>query len=176
MRKILPILLGLFVLSMGLYFLIPSPKLSKDYCAFCDPKVIEAQKFYEDDTIVALYTHKPVTEGHFLIIPKRHAERFEELTDREVAAISTVIKKVDRAAIKVFNRASYLLLQKNGVEAGQTVPHVHFHYFPRQAGDDSSVKFMAQMLLASLKKPLPPAEIKDVCDKMKEAMYGISRD
>jgi len=26
------------------------------------------------------------------------------------------------------------------------------------------------MLLASLKKPLPPAEIKDVCDKMKEAM------
>ena len=170
MKKTLFILLGLSVLSIGIYFLTPSPKLSKDYCAFCDPKVIEAQKFYEDDSIIALYTHKPVIPGHCLIIPKRHAERFEQLTDQEAAAISTVIKKVDQASIKVFHRASYLLLQKNGVEAGQTVPHVHFHYFPREAGDDSSVKFMAQMLISSLKKPLPPTEIKAFCEKMKEAM------
>ena len=170
MKKTLFILLGLSVLSVGIYFLIPSPKLSKDYCAFCDPKVIEAQKFYEDESIIALYTHKPVVPGHCLIIPKRHAERFEELSDQEAAAISSVIKKVDQASIKVFHRASYLLMQKNGVEAGQTVPHVHFHYFPREAGDDSSVKFMAQMLISTLKKPLPPTEIKEVCDKMKEAM------
>jgi len=170
MKKFLFVFLSLSVLSIGVYFLIPSPKLSKDYCAFCDPKVIESQKFYEDDAIIALYTHKPVVPGHCLIIPKRHAERFEQLTDQEAASISNVIKKVDQASIKVFNRASYLLMQKNGVEAGQTVPHVHFHYFPRQAGDDSSVKFMAQMLISVLKKPLPPAEIKEICEKMKEQM------
>jgi histidine triad (HIT) family protein len=170
MKKALFVLLGLFILSLGVYFLIPSPKLSRDYCAFCDPKVIESQKFYEDDTMIALYTHKPVTEGHCLIIPKRHVERFEQLTDEENASISRVIKKVDRASIKVFNRASYLLMQKNGVEAGQTVPHVHFHYFPRQAGDDSSVKFMVQMLISVLKKPLARTEMKEVCDKMKEAI------
>ncbi len=132
MKKFLFIFLGLFVLSVGIYFLTPSPKLSRDYCAFCDPKVVNSQKFYEDDTIVALYSHKPVVPGHCLIIPKRHAERFEQLTDEENASISRVIKKVDQAAIKIFNRASYLLMQKNGVEAGQTVPHVHFHYFPRR--------------------------------------------
>jgi histidine triad (HIT) family protein len=170
MKKFLFVFLGIFVLSAGIYFLFPSPKLSKDYCAFCDPKVIEAQKFYEDDDIIALCTHKPVVPGHCLIIPKRHAERFEQLTDQEAASISSVIKKVDQASIKVFNRASYLLMQKNGVEAGQTVPHVHFHYFPRVSGDDSSIKFMAQMLISTLKKPLAPSEIKEVCEKMKDAM------
>jgi diadenosine tetraphosphate (Ap4A) HIT family hydrolase len=170
MKKFLFVFLGLCVLSSAIYFLTLPGKLSKEYCAFCDPKVIEAQKFYEDDSIVALYTHKPVVPGHCLIIPKRHAERFEQLTDQEAASISSVIKKVDQAAVKVFNRASYLLLQKNGAEAGQTVPHVHFHYFPRQAGDDSAVKFMAQMLISVLKKPIAPAEIKEICEKMQEAM------
>lgn len=170
MKKILFVFLGLLVLSIGVYFLMPSAKLSRDYCAFCDPKVIDAQKFYEDESVVALYTHKPVMPGHCLIIPKRHAMRFEQLTDAEAASISRVIKKVDQAAIKVYNRASYLLLQKNGVEVGQTVPHVHFHYFPREAGDDSSLKFLMNMYLANLKKPIAPAEMKEVCQQMKEAM------
>lgn len=170
MKKTLFVLLGLFVLSVGVYFLTLPGKLSKDYCAFCDPKVIEAQKFYEDDMIIALYTHKPVLPGHCLIIPKRHAERFEQLTDAENASIGRIIKKVDQAAIKVFNRSSYFLLQKNGAEVGQTVPHVHFHYFPREAGDDSSLKFLMKMYIANLKKPMTPPEMKEVCDKMKEAM------
>lgn len=170
MKKTLFVFLALCVLSIGIYYLNGTAKLSRDYCAFCDPKVIEAQKFYEDDTIVALYTHKPVMPGHCLIIPKRHAERFEQLTDEEAASISRVIKKVDQAATKVFTRASYLLLQKNGAEAGQTVPHVHFHYFPRQAGDDSSLKFLAKMYIANLKKPIASAEMKDICEIMKKAM------
>jgi len=170
MRKLFFAFLAILILSIGIYSLTGPSKLSKDYCAFCDPKVIEAQKFYEDDTIVALYTHKPVMPGHCLIIPKRHAERFEQLTDEEAASISRVIKKVDQAAVKVYDRASYLLLQKNGAEAGQTVPHVHFHYFPRKAGDDSSLKFLANMYIANLKKPIASAEMKDVCEKMKEAM------
>lgn len=169
MKKSLFIFLGLGVLSLTIYFLMPSFKLPS-YCAFCDPKVIEAQKFYEDGTVIALYTHKPVMPGHCLIIPKRHAERFEQLTDEEAASLCRVIQKVDQAVIKVYNRAAYLLLQKNGVEAGQTVPHVHFHYIPRQAGDDSSLKFLAKMYIANMKSPIDPAEMKAVCEKLKEAM------
>ena len=170
LKKSLYVLLGLFLLPAIFYFLTPSAKLSRDYCAFCDPKVIESQKFYEDETIVALYTHKPVMPGHCLIIPKRHAERFEQLTDQEGASISRVIKKVDQAASKVFNTSSYLLLQKNGAESGQTVPHVHFHYFPRQTGDGSPFAFFMKMYIANFKKPMAPSEMKEVCEKMKEEM------
>jgi diadenosine tetraphosphate (Ap4A) HIT family hydrolase len=169
-KKLVIVFLSLCVLGVGLYFLIPPAKLSKDYCAFCDPKVIEAQKFYEDDQVIALYTHKPVVPGHCLIIPKRHAERFEQVTDEETAAMTRVIRKVDQASGKVFHTSSYLLLQKNGVETGQTVPHVHFHYMPRQAGDISTVKFLLQLFIANHKKPIASSEMKEVCEKMKEAM------
>jgi histidine triad (HIT) family protein len=170
MKKIMIVLLGLTLLGAISYFLIPSAQLSKDYCAFCDPQVIAAQKFYEDDQIVALYTHKPVVPGHSLIIPKRHSERFEQITEEESAAMTRVIKKVDQAASRVFHTSSYLLLQKNGIETGQTVPHVHFHYMPRKAGETSMMKFLLQLIIANHKKPIAPSEMKEVCEKMKEAM------
>ncbi len=68
------------------------------YCAFCDSVVLEAQTFYEDDRVVALYTHKPVSPGHCLVIPKRHVERYEALSDEEILQIGRVVRKVDAAA------------------------------------------------------------------------------
>ncbi len=154
------------------YFLSTSPAdLSANaYCAFDDPKVLNRQKFYEDDLILALYTHKPILPGHCLIIPKRHVERFEMLTDQEINQIGLVIKKVNQAASKVFKTASYLLLQKNGLEVGQTVPHVHFHYIPRQLGDDSTLSFLVKMYLANAYSPIPEAEMQKICEQMNEAM------
>jgi diadenosine tetraphosphate (Ap4A) HIT family hydrolase len=140
------------------------------YCAFCDQTVLSNQTFYEDDLVIALLTHKPILEGHCLIIPKRHVERFEMLSDAEIAQIGRVIKKVNQAAMKVFGTSSYLLHQKNGVEVGQTVPHVHFHYIPRLAGEDSSITFIAKMVIANLKKPLQSSEMQELVVKMKEAI------
>ena len=114
----------------GIYFFSPRPAHFTEYCAFCDPRVLERQKFYEDDLVLALYTHKPVLPGHCLVLPKRHVERFEQLTDQEITQMGKVIKKVDRAVTEVFSTSSYLLLQKNGIEVGQSVPHVHVHYIP----------------------------------------------
>jgi diadenosine tetraphosphate (Ap4A) HIT family hydrolase len=62
-------------------------------CAFCNPAILDYQQFYEDDLVIALYTHKPVMPGHCLIIPKRHVERFEMLSDEESLQIFRVIKK-----------------------------------------------------------------------------------
>jgi histidine triad (HIT) family protein len=144
--------------------------LAFGYCAFCDEKVLEAQVFYEGDLVLALCTHKPVVDGHCLIIPKRHVERFERLSDKEILEMAHVIKKIDEAVIREFQTISYLLLEKNGKEAGQTVPHVHFHYMPKKEGEDSAVAFMAKMLIANLKSPLEKKKMESLVQKMKEAM------
>lgn len=141
-----------------------------EYCAFCDQDVLCRQKFYEDDLVLALYTHKPIFPGHCLIIPKRHVKRFEELTDAEVTQIGRVIKQVNQAVSNVFHTAAYLLLQKNGEEVGQTVPHVHFHYIPREAGDDSAVKFILRMYLVNAQSPLPADEIQLCVEQLRKAM------
>jgi histidine triad (HIT) family protein len=81
-----------------------------------------------------------------------------------------VIKKVNRAVVEVFDTSAYLLLQKNGYEVGQTVPHVHFHYVPRKAGEDSSIAFILKMGIVNLQSPIEPSEMEEMVGKLKQAM------
>lgn len=170
MNKTLKWLFPMLILAGILLFSFSSEKADTKQCSFCNPDIISKQKFYEDDLIIALYTHKPVFPGHCLIIPKRHVERFELLSDAELGQIHRVIKKVNRAVESVFGTSAYLLLQKNGKEVGQTVPHLHFHYIPRLAGDDSTVKFFFNMWIAAMGSPIHPDEMQDIVEALRLAM------
>lgn len=164
--KVFPVFLFLLLLPlMGMAAQSP-------YCAFCDPEVLNRQAFYEEELVIALYTHKPVLPGHCLVIPKRHVERFELLTDAEITQMGQVIKKVDQAVKKIFNTSPYLLLQKNGAEVGQSVPHVHFHYIPRKAGDCSQLGLIVKMYIANVKAPLSQAQMQPVIEQLREAMQN----
>lgn len=172
MNKKLSYFLVLVACLIGGYCLVSSkkPHLADDYCAFCDREVLDAQKFYEDDLVLALYTHKPILPGHCLIIPKRHVQRYELLSDEEVAQMSRVINKVNQAAIQVFKTSPYLIYQKNGLEVGQSVPHVHFHYLPRNTGDFSIFKLILKMCIANVRNPISSTEMQEVVEEMKMAM------
>lgn len=166
------IIIACFMGVSSLYLSADSVESLDRYCAFCDENVLARQKFYEDEHVLALYTHKPILPCHCLVIPKRHVERYEMLTDEEITQIGRVIQKVDQAASKVFGTSSYLLLQKNGVEVGQTVPHVHFHYIAREKGDDSTITFLARMFIANWLSPISANEMEKTVKAMKEAMLN----
>jgi len=174
MRKKLILSVVILIVLTGTIFLFSCKKsenlVTVDNCPFCNQSVISNQSFYEDDLVLALYTHNPIMPGHCLIISKRHAERFEILSDAEVTQIGRVIRKVDQAAMKAFDTSSYLLLQKNGHESGQTVPHVHFHYIPRKTGDDSALKFFFKMFFVNTQNPIKPEELQQAVEKMKKAI------
>jgi diadenosine tetraphosphate (Ap4A) HIT family hydrolase len=175
-RKLIVFFVGLMILAFGVFVLVTKSRDSHSLssnCPFCNSEVLSTQKFYEDDLVLALYTHKPVFPGHCLIIPKKHLERFEMVSDEEAMRISQIIKKVNQAVSKVFSTSAYLLLQKNGREVGQSVPHVHFHYIPRREGDDSIIKFVLRMFLINAQKPIKSHEMNDAVIKMKEAMDEV---
>lgn len=168
-KKFLLCVLLLFLIGVGLdYF--TSPKKLAASCAFCTQTIVDAQKFYEDDLVLALYTHKPLFPGHCLIIPKRHVERFEMLSDAEAAQMMHVIKRINTAVTQVFGTSAYLLLQKNGYEVGQTVPHVHFHYIPRLEGDSSQLKFFIRMIWINANKPISSSEMQETVARLKMQM------
>lgn len=139
-------------------------------CAFCDHQIVNRQKFYEDDLVVALCTHKPIVPSHFLVIPKRHVERLEMLSKEEISRIHQVITKVNQASKQLFQTSSYFIHQKNGQEVGQSVPHVHFHFIAKSAGDSSHLKFLINMIIANLKSPISLQEQQNVTKKMKAFM------
>ncbi|CDR34931.1 HIT family protein [Criblamydia sequanensis] len=161
---------SLILLSFFIWNLFSLKPLNLRDCPFCSEKVLEGQKFYEDDLVIGLLTHKPIYKGHVLIIPKRHAEQFGELTETEISRIGALIKKVDKAVKSNYHTASYVLLQKNGYEAGQSVPHVHFHYIPREKGASSSLEFIISMVGAVIKKPLPKEEMREVVIALKKEL------
>lgn len=172
-RVLKGLFIGLILSGAILFFSLKSSiddEIHTCCCPFCDHKVLDNQKFYEDDLVLVLYTHKPILPGHSLIIPKKHVERFEMLSEIEIMQIGQVIKKVNHAAEKVFGTSSYLLLQKNGKEVGQSVPHVHFHYIPRKTGDDSIIKFLIKMYLVNFGNPIKSTEMQEIVEKMKTAI------
>lgn len=92
---------------------------------------VPSHKVYEDDFVIAILDIGPLSEGHTLVIPKEPAETLDQLSDEHTAAVGRVLPRIARAIMKVTGAKSYNILQNNGSDAGQAVPHVHFHIIPR---------------------------------------------
>ena len=92
---------------------------------------VESHKIYEDDFVIAILDINPLSEGHTLVIPKEPAETIDELSDDQASALGRVLPRITRAIKKVTGASAINILQNNGQDAGQVVPHVHFHIIPR---------------------------------------------
>ena len=175
MKKSLTFILGLAFLTWVVFQIdfkkiyINSPVV-KESCPFCNSDVIERQSVYRESGCIALLSYKPAVRGHMLIIPERHVERFEDLTSEEIAKIHAMIAKVDVAEKVIYGSTGYVLLQKNGAEAGQTVPHVHFHYL-RMTQGDSKIWFVLRAFVSPWLKALTPEEINNEKSKFQRNRF-----
>jgi len=78
----------------------------------------------------------PVTEGHTLFIPKRHAADYFELTQAEINAINQLMIRQKEALQRSDKTIEGFNIGMNcGETAGQTVFHCHVHLIPRRQGD-----------------------------------------
>ncbi len=106
-------------------------------CIFC--KIVKGEipcfKVYEDDQVLAFEDINPISEGHTLLIPKRHAENLWEIPDEDLTAIHIASKKVAAAIRDALRPIGMAALQLNGKGANQVVMHYHLHLIPRLSGD-----------------------------------------
>jgi histidine triad (HIT) family protein len=102
-------------------------------CIFC--KIVKGDipcvKVCEDDRILAFADINPISTGHTLIIPKRHAENLWEITADDLTAIHQASKKVADGIKKALNPIGVAVLQLNGKGVNQVVMHYHLHLIPR---------------------------------------------
>jgi len=106
-------------------------------CIFCQIAQGQspASKVYEDEHTLAFMDLQQATEGHVLVIPKRHAESLFELDDETTARLFQSVARVARAVRASLQPSGLNLWQANGRAAGQSVFHVHVHILPRYEGD-----------------------------------------
>jgi ATP adenylyltransferase len=106
-------------------------------CLFCNIQHRETKRIIEENTLAYVIRDAfAVTEHHSLIIPKRHAKDYFELTQAEINAVNQLIKlqklqldKKDKSII------GYNIGMNCGEAAGQTIFHCHIHLIPRRDGD-----------------------------------------
>ena len=103
-------------------------------CPFCSPNS-EAELIVESATAYAIYDKFPVSEGHALIIPKKHAANYFDLTFKSQAACMFMLNRVKEIVSEKFKPDGFNIGINVGESAGQTVSHVHIHLIPRYKGD-----------------------------------------
>lgn len=102
-------------------------------CPFCD--VDQTRLIGESRLAFAIRDGFPVSEGHTLIIPRRHIASFFDVTSAERSALFELLDAARSELVKDFAPAGFNIGINDGSAAGQTVPHLHIHLIPRFEGD-----------------------------------------
>lgn len=93
-------------------------------------KEASASMVYEDQQVVAFLSHRPVNEGHTLVVPKKHYENLYVIPEEDVAYLFRVVKRVAVAVRDAMAAEGVRIVQNNGEAAGQVVFHLHVHVIP----------------------------------------------
>jgi len=114
-------------------------------CAFC--RIIRgelpAEVLYSNEHVIAILDINPIHFGHVLVIPRVHCVTFLDLPVSELPDLIRATQMVARAIVKTFQPQGFNIFSNNGVAAGQSVFHVHFHVTPRYT--DDQIRFVLKL-------------------------------
>lgn len=98
-------------------------------CLFC--KIIAGEipstKVYEDDQILAFRDINPQAPTHILVIPKTHISSCDGVTAENSGVVAHIFEVIPQIANAEGLVNGYRVVSNCGPDAGQTVPHLHFH-------------------------------------------------
>ena len=98
-------------------------------CLFC--KIIAGDipstKVYEDETVFAFRDITPQAPTHILVLPKTHISGCNGVTADNSAVVAHIFEVIPQIAKAEGLVNGYRVVSNCGADAGQTVPHLHFH-------------------------------------------------
>ena len=102
-------------------------------CPFC---LIELDRIVAaNDLAFVVRDGFPLSLGHSLIIVRRHVASFFDIASEERYAMLALLDSAKKALEQHCQPSGYNIGINDGLDAGQTVPHLHIHLIPRYRGD-----------------------------------------
>lgn len=101
-------------------------------CIFCEVVAgrTEAYRIYEDGLSLGILDINPFTQGHCLVISKRHVPWWHDLTEKETNSLFNVSRIIARKMMKAF-RPDFVCMYARG----RRIPHTHIFLIPTYGGD-----------------------------------------
>lgn len=104
-------------------------------CIFC--KIINGEipsyTIYEDDIVKVFLDIEPNTNGHMLIIPKKHFVNIVDIDSDTMNHIFKIQKQMYELVKEKLGAKGATFAQNN--DLGQDVKHYHMHLIPRYEND-----------------------------------------
>ena len=106
-------------------------------CIFCKiaKGEVQSEKVKESDNFFAIRDANPQTEGHTLIIPKKHFVTLLDVPNKLGEELLKMIKNVSSELLDEKSGDGFNVVMNNLEVAGQVVMHAHVHIIPRKEGD-----------------------------------------
>jgi ATP adenylyltransferase len=101
-------------------------------CLFCRP---QREVIARNDVAIAVYDTYPVSPGHALVLPLRHATTIWDLEPAEYDACFRLVREIQPILAARFAPDGFNVGANCGEAAGQSVWHAHIHVIPRFKGD-----------------------------------------
>ncbi|MGC8547580.1 MAG: HIT family protein [Candidatus Micrarchaeia archaeon] len=112
--------------------------MPRSSCIFC--KIIagkqKADTIYEDDRVLAILDKNSFTEGHTVIMTKKHYENIFDVDPEDLKQVILVAKKLSLFYKKELHCDGVNILHASSKIAGQSVMHFHIHLVPRYKTDN----------------------------------------
>ena len=103
-------------------------------CPFCSRKD-SSEPLATNEHAIAFPDGFPVTDGHTLVVPRRHASSLWELPPSELQSIWDLVSEVRALLTSKHSPNGFNVGANDGAAVGQTVDHAHLHIIPRYSGD-----------------------------------------
>lgn len=107
-------------------------------CAFCG-RIERGEYDHWDGHNVAFAPLRPVTPGHFLVVPREHVETALMSAEATGLAFAFAARMARMMRLEDFN-----LITSAGARATQTVFHLYVHVVPRTEGDGLHLPWTGQ--------------------------------
>ena len=106
-------------------------------CIFCkiSQGKIPVKRIYENGNFFSFPDANPVTNGHSLVVSRKH---FKTTLDLPSSIGSELVDCIKGTALKIMDAEKaegFNVISNNFPSAGQVVPHVHYHIIPRKDND-----------------------------------------
>jgi len=101
-------------------------------CIFCKP---QREILAENEAALAVPDTYPVSPGHALVVPRRHAATIWDLSAEEFEACFRLVRELKPVLEARYKPDGFNVGVNCGEAAGQSVWHAHIHVIPRYQGD-----------------------------------------
>ena len=106
----------------------------------------ELKKIYEDAKVIVALAPEPVSDGHVLVMPKKHYPIIEQIPDYDIAYMFDIANKISISLFEALQVQGTNIFVENGIAAGQKYSHFMIHIIPRMPNDGINLEWAPKQL------------------------------